>query len=311
MPKVAITGATGFVGCHLMEKLNSAGWDPVPLVRRPSGLNSEVVVGALEAPKDHSVPAVDVFIHLAARTHVTRETHPDPHSAYRAINVKGTLSALEIALAAKARHFVFLSSVKANGEETETGHPFREVDAEAPVDFYGITKLEAEKLVRSFCEANGIAWTIIRPPLVYGPGVKANFQALASLISTRIPLPLRIEDNLRSFIFVGNLVDFIMFSLNNHLSHNNVFLVDDREPMSTYDLINLIAYANNHKPIVFRFPKKIIYYLMRFFKKENFYVKIFGNLEISSDKSRKIGWNPPFNSREGFLITFRKRKNNH
>ena len=306
MPKVAVTGATGFVGTHLLHRLAHSAWTAVPLVRRPSGLAGEEVVGALESAGETTIAPLDAMIHLAARTHVMNETDADPLAAYRATNVAGTEAALRMAQRAGVKHFVFLSSVKAMGEETAPGHPFTETTAPAPEDPYGLTKLEAEQLVRSFCEANSMAWTIVRPPLVYGPGVKANFQALAKLARSGIPLPFGSTSNRRSLVYVGNLVDFLVFALDNESAQNALFLLDDGAPFSTGAMLRAMAEAEGRKARLVAFPANVMKFATSSIGKSGVYRRLFGSLELDSSAARAAGWSPPYSSAQGFAATLAK-----
>jgi nucleoside-diphosphate-sugar epimerase len=303
MAEVAITGATGFVGGHLLARLVDSQWVPVPLVRKPSGLANEQVIGPLEHAQDALIAPVEAMIHCAARTHVLKESEADPLAAYRAINVGGTRAALAIAQRAGAKKFVFLSSVKAMGEETEPGSPFSESTPPQPEDAYGVTKLEAEQLVQDFCQAHGMAWTIVRPPLVYGPGVKANFQALARLARSGLPLPLGKTRNARSLIYVGNLADFLVYALESDAARNRLFLLDDGRPFSTSTLLQAMAKAEGRQARLFPVPQALVRSLARVTGKAGLYRRLFGSLEINSSAARAAGWQPPFTAAEGFQRT--------
>ena len=303
MLEVAVTGASGFVGGHVLARLEGLGHRPLAVVRRPLGLPREQVVGALENARSVSIAPVDAMIHLAARTHVMKESASDPLAAYRAINVEGTRNALRMASSAGCRHFVFLSSVKAMGEETAPGRPFTEESVPAPEDAYGVSKLEAEDLVRSHCEASGMAWTIVRPPLVYGPGVKANFQALARLSRSGLPLPFGSTDNRRSLVYVGNLADFLVFALEREEARNRLFVIDDGEPMSTGGMLAAMAATQGSKPRLFAFPPRIARSAAASVGKAGIYRRLFGSLEVDSSAARSAGWSPPFTADEGFSRT--------
>lgn len=302
--KVAVTGATGFIGSHLLRRLERTEWVPVPIVRKPTQLRNEIVIGSLQSPKGMKISPVTAFIHLAARTHVTKETHPNPIDAYIEVNVKGTRVALELAQKAGADHFIYLSSAKAMGEETLPGYPFSDESIPAPEDPYGRTKLMAEREVERFCSENGMAWSIVRPPLVYGQGVKANFASLAKLAASGVPLPLAKANNARSLVFVENLVDFIVFCLNTTETRGRTFLVDDGQPLSIAELVAKIAAVNDRKARLMPVPNSLLKFIASAIGKGAIYRKVFGNLEIDSKAAREAGWSPPFSSDYGLKATF-------
>ncbi len=305
MNNVAVTGANGFVGQHFLARLENTNWNPIPLVRHVNGLTNEIVTGDLQNSADLTITPIHAFVHLAARTHVLAERADDPLSAYREVNVKGTRAALRIARRAGANHFIFVSSVKAAGEETTVGLPLSEHSPDNPQDYYGITKLEAEREVQKYCRKYGMSWTIIRPPLVYGPGVKANFQKLASLVCNQIPLPFGLSHNLRSIVFVENLVDFIFFCLNNIDCRNSIFFIDDGTPLSLKQIVEAMARAQRKKIILLPVPFSIAKIVLVALGKKTLFQRLFGSLEISSAKANNLGWRAPFSSGEGFDLTFK------
>ena len=246
---VLVTGASGFVGSIVCQVLIERGI----AVRRALGLSG----GALAHRDDcvirepgevanwsMAMKGVDSVVHLAARTHVMRDTAADPLAEYRRINVSGTQALAEAAQAAGVRRFIFLSSIKVNGGGT-TLRPYSETDAPCPEDAYGVSKREAELALRA--AAADMETVILRPPLLYGPGVKGNFLRLMRAIERGMPLPLGSIHNHRSLLYVGNLVDAIMLSLDHPAAAGQTYLVADNEGISTPELIRAIA-AAMHRP---------------------------------------------------------------
>ena len=211
--KVLVTGANGFVGLAVLQRLNvMSGLQAVGSVRRAAGLTGTTVieVGDLAAQTDWTMTlaGADAVVHLAARVHVMHDTATDPLTAFRAVNVAGTLNLARQAATAGVKRFVFISSVKVNGEGTLPGRAFAETDAPNPLDAYGRSKYEAEQGLRQISAYTGMEVVIIRPPLVYGPGVKANFAALMRALPRGVPLPFGAVHHPGKFVALDNLVDF-------------------------------------------------------------------------------------------------------
>jgi nucleoside-diphosphate-sugar epimerase len=256
--KFAVTGANGFLGRAVVKAIAAQGSDALPLVRSASGMANECVIGDFSdsQPNADLLKGVDVVIHLAARTHVTRETASDPLGAYRRVNVQGTRHLLAAATQASVRRFVYMSSVKAVGERTQVGAPFTPLTIPEPEDAYGITKLEAEHEVMSTCERSAMAWTIIRPPLVYGPGVRANFARLITLVAQGVPLPLRGVNNRRSIVYVDNLASATVAAAETKAAGNELLMICD-DTLSTADLISEIARQLTRPARLFTVPNTI------------------------------------------------------
>ncbi len=241
--RVLVTGATGFVGQALCSTL--AGSYVVRGVKRKSSLArcpSEVqsVIGELAADSEWfaALDGIKVVVHCAARVHVTDGYSADSLTAFRRINVDGTLNLARQAAVAGVRRFIFLSSVKVNGKQSMAGNPFAADQQPNPCDPYGVSKKEAEDGLRALAVETGMDVVIIRPPLVYGPAVKANFLAMMRWLLCGLPLPFgSATENRRSLVATDNLVDLIATCINHPAAANQTFLVSDGEDLSTADLL--------------------------------------------------------------------------
>ncbi|HUF20675.1 MAG TPA: SDR family oxidoreductase [Burkholderiales bacterium] len=309
-PRVLVTGATGFVGSALCAALEQGGVAYRRALRSGASAHAEdAVVGKIGPDTDWraALENVTVVVHLAARTHVMRESAADPLAAYREVNVEGTRRLAEAAAAAGVRRFVFLSSIKVNGERTDL-LPFGETDAPHPEDAYGITKLEAERVLgRIAVESDmGMGVTILRPPLVYGPGVKSNFLALMRAVRKGVPLPLGSVDNRRSLVYVGNLVSAIVACLNNHRAAGQTFLVSDGEDLSTPALIRRLGSGLGTRPRVYPFPVSLLRFAGALTGKRAQVARLTDSLQVDSARIRQtLGWTPPVTVEQGLLETAR------
>jgi len=205
-----------------------------------------------------AVTGVDTVIHTAARVHVMKESTPDPLAAFLATNVEGTLRLARQAAAAGVKRFVFVSSVKVNGEATLPGRPFRADDSPAPMDAYGLSKLQAEKALRELGERTGMQIVVVRPPLVYGPGVRANFLRLLKLVRSRAPMPLGSVRNARSMVALDNLADFLCLTAFHPAAAERTFLVSDDHDMSTPELVRLMGAAMRRQPVLIPVPVALL-----------------------------------------------------
>jgi nucleoside-diphosphate-sugar epimerase len=289
--KVGVTGASGFVGAWVMDMLARRGVVPIPLTRGASTLPDAIAIGDLGAlPSPPVLPKLDAVIHLAARTHAMDER--DSIEAYRRTNVEGTRQLVEAARVSGAAQFIFMSSIKVNGEHTAPGSRFTEDDEPVPGDAYGISKLEAENVVRSLCERHGIRWTIIRPPLVYGPGVRANFRKLAELSIRGLPLPLGATGNLRSLVHVGNLTEFTVRCLAHPAAYDQLFLISDGEDVSTSELLQRMARSAGRSVRLFPVPRSLIGMAARWTGKSAIFDRLFGNLQLDNAHQLPSAYRP-------------------
>jgi nucleoside-diphosphate-sugar epimerase len=304
-PTVLVTGASGFVGTALVKRLLS---DSQFLVRASSrrrlpvldGIDS-VVVPDLAPDTDwrKTVQGADVVVHLAARVHIMRETDADALTAFRRINTAATENLARQAADAGVQRFVYLSSVKVNGEQTAAGRPFTEEDTPCPVDPYGVSKHEAERALRDVARETGLEVVIIRPPLVYGPGVKANFRQMMWWLHRGVPLPLGAVHNQRSLVGLDNLVDLIATCLRHPSATNQTFFVSDGEDLSTPQLLRRLADALGRPARLVPVPAPLLLLGLGLLNKRDIAERLLGSLQIDISHARKLlNWRPPFSADE-------------
>jgi len=303
---VLVTGATGLVGRALCRALQGAGYRVRRALRTRSFAGpDDVVVGDIDHETDwaNALAGVKYVVHLAARTHVLEK--PDAHAVaeYERVNMEGTRRLAEQAAAVGVRRFVFLSSVKVNGEAT-TDRGFRETDSPCPEDPYGRTKQEAEELLfRLACESP-MEVVVLRSPLVYGPGVKGNFERLMRYVAARVPLPLGSVDNRRSLIYVGNLADAIIACVERPQARGRVYLVSDGEDMSTPDLIRAVGHALHVQPFIVRCPVRWLALLARSAGRSAELARLTNSLAVDMTRiQHELGWTPPYSAAEGLRVT--------
>ena len=308
---VLVTGSNGFVGTALCARLPRTGAEVRAAARHPVAAPPGVrgfQIGAISSQTDWRLALRDVeqVVHLAARVHVMRDTSFSPLAEFRRVNVEGTVNLARQAAVAGVRRFVFLSSIKVNGECTEVGQPFGADDPAAPQDPYAVSKYEAEELLRQVGIETGMEVVIIRPPLVYGPGVKANFQQMMRWLARGLPLPLAgIEGNRRSLVALDNLVDLVVTCLRHPAAANQRFLVSDGEDLSTAMLLRRMGQAQGGGAKLFRVPSVALKTAAAFFGKRDVYRRICGSLQVDISKtSELLGWTPPVSVDEGLRRAF-------
>lgn len=307
--KVLVTGASGFIGRNLCVFLKEKGYFIRGAVRNDvrdvSGADEYIQVGDINESTNwqQALAGVDTIIHLAARVHIMNDAAADPVEAFRKVNVLGTEHLAQAAAKAGVRRFIFISSIGVNGEFTH-GKPFTENDIPNPVGPYAVSKLEAEQSLRKVAENAGMEVVILRPPLVYGSGVKANFKNLIKIAGSGFPLPFKGIRNRRSFLYVGNLVDAVITCITHPLASGETFLVSDGQDMSTPDLIKMIACTMNKKPVLFSLHPDILKALCKIVGKAEELKKLTGSLLVDSSKIRNLlGWKLPFTMEEGIRET--------
>jgi nucleoside-diphosphate-sugar epimerase len=306
---ILVTGATGFVGGALARRLaaDHAFGGVVAAVRRKAMALPEVVrqvqVGDLLHISDWSMAlkSVNAVVHCAARVHAMNDDTTNALQAYREVNARGTLELARQAAMAGIRRFVFVSSIKVNGEFTEAGQPFTADDLPAPKDPYAVSKHEAEQLLRLIAAETGMEIVIIRPPLVYGPGVKANFESMIRLLARGVPLPLSATtQNRRSLVALDNLVDLIVTCLKHPAAANQTFLVSDGEDLSTAELLKRMGAAVGHPARLFYIPPALLKLGAMVVNKPGIYDRLCGSLQLDITRTRQLlDWTPHVSIDEG------------
>ncbi|CAM3548987.1 SDR family oxidoreductase [Polaromonas hydrogenivorans] len=303
---ILVTGATGFVGSAIVVRLAREGIEMRACVRRdgvamPDGVQT-VLVGDLTSDADWSqaLAGIGVVVHVAARVHVMDDTAADPLVEFRRINVQGTLNLARQASTSGVRRFVFISSIKVNGEVTKLGIPFSADDIPAPLDPYGISKMEAEQGLREIAAQTGMELVIIRPPLVYGPGVRANFAAMMRWLRRGVPLPLGAIHNQRSLVALDNLVDLIVTCLTHPAAANQTFLVSDGEDVSTTELLRRMGKAMNRPARLVPVSAGWLEQAAALVGKRDMAQRLCGSLQVDIQKTRQLlGWKPPLTLDQG------------
>lgn len=297
---VAISGATGFVGAALVNTFSKTPLRRVVALSR-HGLaaehaNVEHVFYDLLSPVDiePSLRGVDCVVHLAARVHVMNESAANPLDAFRLCNVAATVDLARQAASAGVKRFIFVSSIKVNGETTAAGAPYTCTQPPAPQDAYGVSKLEAEQALRALAAATGMDVVIIRPVLVYGPGVKANFRSMMNWLAKGIPLPFGAIDNKRSLVALENLVDLIVTCIEHPAAANQTFLVSDGEDVSTSDLLRRMAKALGRPARLLPLPAWLLRSAAGIAGKRAMAQRLCGSLQVDITKTKTLlNWTPP------------------
>lgn len=311
MSCVLITGASGFVGLAMVNRLLvHPKFTPRSAVRQVNhqlSATSDVrQVGDLVQNTDWraALHRIDVVVHAAARVHVMNDAVADPLAEFRKVNVDGTLNLARQASAAGVKRFLFISSIKVNGEETLPGKPYSAADIPAPVDPYGVSKIEAEQGLRQLSEETGMDVVIIRPPLVYGPGVKANFLSMMRWLKKGIPLPFGAIHNKRSLVALDNLVDLIVTCIEHPAAANQTFLAGDGEDLSTTELLQRMAKALGRPARLIPVPSKVLELGASMLGKQALMQKLCGSLQVDISKAGELlGWTPPVSVDEALRKT--------
>ncbi len=301
-----VTGATGFVGRAVATKLNT---QELRLLSRrdPCIAEAKFCKAGISSSIDYLnyLEKVDVVIHCAARVHVMNDKETDPIALYREVNTFGTLNLARQAATAGVKRFIFISSVKVNGESTVSGKPFTAFDFANPSDPYGISKAEAELALQELSVETGMELVIIRPPLVYGPGVKANFAAMLKLAKKNLPLPLGAIHNCRSMVALDNLVDLIVTCIDHPKAANQTFLVSDDQDISTTELLKLMIRAAGKRPRLIPVPMSWFRLAGKLTGKQAVVDRLCGNLQVDIIHTKEtLSWKPPITVEEGIARCF-------
>lgn len=308
--KILLTGVNGWIGTHLSNRLVVQQHQIFGTIRCcgcitaiPSKVKP-LVIPSIGPNTDWSkvLTNIDIVIHLAGRAHIMNDKEPEPLNAFRTINTDGTNRLARTAANMGVKRFIFISTIKVNGEDSPAA--YTEKDSSDPQDPYGISKWEAEQILSNISAKTDMETVIIRPPLVYGPAVKANFLRLLHLVYQGIPLPFASINNRRSLIYIGNLVDVIATCIKHPNAGNQTFLVSDQDDVSTPDLIRSISSAMGKSDRLFPFPPNILSLLATVARKKELYDRLCGSLPVDASAiSKKLSWKPPFSLEEGIANT--------
>jgi UDP-glucose 4-epimerase len=308
MPEILVTGATGFIGKAVVQRLlqeDQTRRVAVAVRRNVQQWPARVLpylTGNLEPAADWSVAleGISIVVHCAARVHVMAETVKNPLAEFRRVNVQATENLARQAAAVGVRRFVYVSSIKVNGEATQLGHPFTADDVVAPLDDYGVSKMEAEQCLREIAQNTGMEVIIIRPPLVYGSGVKGNFANMIRWLKRGVPLPLGAINNLRSLVSLDNLVDLIHTCLTHPAAVNQTFLVSDGEDLSTTELLRRMGQALGRPALLIPVPVGWFKLVAALVDKPDVAQRLCGSLQVDIEKNwRLMGWTPPLTLDDG------------
>lgn len=304
--QLLLTGATGFVGQQLVRALKKQAGLSLRLASRgATARDAELPIFKvdLSATSDwhEALEGCEVVIHTAARAHIMEDKAENPLQEFRKVNTVGTLNLAKQAAEAGVKRFIFISSIKVNGEATFANQPFTAADQPDPSDPYAISKYEAEQGLQNIAAKTAMEVVIIRPPLVYGPGVKGNLQRMLAWVEKKRPLPLGAIHNKRSFVSVDNLNSLIISCLNHPRAANQVFLVSDDQDLSTTELLKQLGRAINKPVYLLPFPQIILRWLALVLGKKAAFDRLCGSLQVDIEKTRLLlDWQPAQSVEEGF-----------
>lgn len=307
---IAITGYNGFVGKELLKQLPVKDCLLMGRVRPKPSYNFHHFELCSDDNENliSSLSEVNTLVHIAARVHVMNDTSSVPINEFRDINTQGTLNLAHQAAKAGVKRFIFLSTIKVNGESTTDKSAFTSYDKPSPQDSYGTSKAEAEMLLLELGEETGMEIVIIRPPLVYGEGVKANFASLMRFISKGYPLPFRtIKNNKRSLVSVYNLVDLIKICIEHPKAANQIFLVSDDNDLSTAEIVALMAKVQNKKNLALPVPVWCFQLAGKLLSKNDVVDRLIGSLQLDIGHTKNtLNWEPPYTVENGFKLAAKK-----
>jgi nucleoside-diphosphate-sugar epimerase len=304
-----VSGANGFVGQALCREGMRRGMRIKGVTRSACPLpvaTEQVVTGSIDEKTawDNALQGVDVVIHLAARVHVMQEDAADPLAEFRRVNVAGTEHLACAAAVSGVKRLVYVSSVKVNGEATIAGQRYSELDQPAPQDPYGISKCEAERALHRVARETGLEVVILRPPLVYGAGVKGNFAQMLRVLAQGIPLPLASLGNKRSLLYIGNLVDALLHCATHPAAAGKTYLLSDGEDISTPELLRQLGAAMGHPARLLPCPPGLLRLVGRLLGRASQVERLAGSLQVDSSLIRReLDWQPPCTLQQGLRAT--------
>ena len=311
---VAVTGANGFVGNYLSNFLENKNIDVRRIQRKKS--KNAFIIEDINSNTDWSsaLKDVDVLVHCAAKVHILDALNKDKINSFYSINVDATKKLAYQAAFCGVKRFIFISTIKVFGEETELNNPFSLNSVNNPQDHYAISKLKSEIALQELTSKSNLELIIIRPPLIYGPNVGANFLKLMSYVYKKYPIPFGGINNKRSILYIGNLVDLIYRCINDKKPVGKTLLVTDLEPLSTAELSEKIAYSLNIKPLIISIPNWVLNFVNNLLLRRVDLKKLTSSLVVDSSESNQlINWIPPFSTEQGLLATanwFKNKQNN-
>lgn len=311
---VLITGINGFIGSRIAFKLFNEGYKIFGASRGNLNDNLKKIVSGYQSVDfmnpnfNLDLTSIDFIVHSAARVHILKENEIDAINSYLKVNSCSTEILARKASISGVKKFIFLSSIAVHGIESGD-KPFSEKTPIGYIDAYGKSKYKAEKALLRACKNTKLNYTILRPPMVYGPGAPAHFHMLVSLIKKKLPLPLKYLNARRSFLYIENLCDFISFALKSEKVNNQIFLISDNEALTVPEIVKSLSRGLLVKTIMFPLPLKILKFAAFLVGKKKLYRRISSNCEVDSSYLRKVtGWSPPYDVKTGLCTTAKYSK---
>jgi UDP-glucose 4-epimerase len=312
---IAVTGYSGFVGQHLLSALDEKNCLLLGRTRiKSQSQHCHFSLGfENSAELALALSSMSTLIHIAARVHIMNDDSQDALTEFRQINTEGTLDLARHAASSGVKRFIFVSSIKVNGESTTNRARYKSSDEPSPEDPYGISKAEAEAGLKLIADETGMEVVIIRPPLVYGPGVKANFASMLKLVSTGIPLPFGcINQNKRSMVYVENLISLIIECINNPKAANQTFLVSDDNDLSTKTLVKSLSIGLGKSGLMLPIPSMLFSIAGKVLGKSAVIDRLCGSLQVDINHTKDtLNWQPPYSVEQGFAATAKYFKEQH
>ena len=309
--RVLVTGGNGFLGRAIVKALMIGRDFNVAALIRGAGFELDVPFFRIDEMDGITsylsiLNDVDVIVHAAARNYVVSDKSIDPLAEYRRVNVEATVNLARQAAAVGVKRFVFISSIKVNGESTPLGKPFTATDVPHPEDFYAVSKLEAEQALLQISADSGMQVVIIRPPLVYGPGVKGNFASMMRIMAKGLPLPLGAVDNRRSLVGLDNLLSVIIRCIDHPVAAGRVFLVSDGEDLSTTQLLQRLAASGGYKTLLIPVPVWFLQLAARMLGKRDVAQRLLRSLQVDIEETcRLLEWRPVYSVNEGLAKIYK------